>query len=63
MDTGVIYEVGSHFAIDGGVQFGVGGSSANVGVFGGVSMIVGGEHALNGRQRKIKTSGAKQRVS
>jgi len=61
VDTGVIYEVGSHFAIDGGVQFGVGGSSANVGVFGGLSMIVGGERALNGRQRKIKTSGAKPR--
>jgi hypothetical protein len=55
IDTGVIYEVGSHFAVDGGVQFGLGGSSASVGVFGGLSMIVGGEHALNGRQRKIKT--------
>jgi Putative MetA-pathway of phenol degradation len=61
LDTGVIYEFGSHFAIDGGVQFGVAGSSAGFGVFGGVSMIVGGEHALNGRQRKVKTAAAKPR--
>ena len=61
LDTGVIYELGSHFAIDGGVQFGVAGSSADFGAFGGVSMIVGGERALNGRQRKIKTPVAKPR--
>lgn len=61
LDAGVIYELGSHFAIDGGVQFGVGGSSADLGVFGGFSMIVGGERALNGRQRKVKTPAAKPR--
>ena len=52
LDTGVIYELGSHFAIDGGVQFGVGGPSTDFGAFGGVSMIVGGRRALNGRERK-----------
>jgi hypothetical protein len=52
MDTGVIYELGSHFAIDGGVQFGVSGPSADFSAFGGLSMIVGGRRALNGRERK-----------
>jgi hypothetical protein len=52
MDTGVIYELGSHFAIDGGVQFGVRGPSADFSAFGGLSMIVGGRRALNGRERK-----------
>jgi hypothetical protein len=56
LDAGVIYELGTHFAIDGGVQFGVGGSSADFGMFGGVSMIVGGRRALNGRDRKGPTS-------
>ncbi len=54
LDTGVIYELGSHFAIDGGVQFGVGGPSSDFAAFGGVSFIVGGERALNGRERKVK---------
>ena len=52
MDTGVIYELGSHFAIDGGVQFGLGGTATSFGAFGGLSIIVGGERNLNGRQRK-----------
>jgi hypothetical protein len=52
LDTGVIYELGSHFALDGGVQFGLGGPSPDFGAFGGVSMIVGGRRALNGRDRK-----------
>jgi hypothetical protein len=61
MDTGVIYELGSHFAIDGGVQFGLGGPSASFGAFGGLSIIVGGERNLNGRQRKVKTPKTKSR--
>ena len=52
LDTGVIYELGAHFAIDGGVQFGIAGPSADFGAFGGLSMIVGGRRALNGRERK-----------
>jgi Putative MetA-pathway of phenol degradation len=55
VDTGVIYELGSHFAIDGGVQFGVGGTATRFAAFGGVSMVIGAERALNGRQRKPKT--------
>ena len=61
LDTGVIYELGSHFAIDGGVQFGVAGSSAGFGAFAGVSMIVGGERALNGRRRNRTAAKPKQR--
>ena len=61
LDTGVIYELGSHFAIDGGVQFGVGGPASDFGAFGGLTVIVGGERALNGRQRKVKTPAVRRR--
>ena len=61
MDTGVIYELGSHFAIDGGIQFGIGGPASDFGAFGGLTIIVGGERELNGRQRRIKTPTVKQR--
>ena len=53
MDTGVIYELGSHFAIDGGIQFGIGGPASDFGAFGGLSIIVGGRRQLNGRERKV----------
>jgi hypothetical protein len=53
LDTGVIYELGSHFALDGGVQVGLGGPAANLAVFGGVSLVFGADRALNGRQRKV----------
>ena len=59
LDTGVIYELGSHFAIDGGVQFGIGGPASNFGIFGGLSLIVGGERELNGRQRRVKPATVK----
>ena len=52
LDTGVIYELGSHFAIDGGIQFGISGTSPDFSAFGGLSMIIGGRRALNGRERK-----------
>ena len=52
LDSGVIYELGSHFAIDGGLQFGLSRTSPAFSVFGGLSMIVGGRRALNGRERK-----------
>jgi hypothetical protein len=57
MDTGLIYELGAHFALDSGVQFGLGGTSPGFAAFGGVSILVGAERALNGRQRKV--SGAR----
>jgi len=53
MDTGLIYELRSHFALDSGVQFGLAGTSPGFAVFGGVSILVGAERALNGRQRKV----------
>ena len=61
LDTGVIYELGSHCALDGGVQFGIGGPASDFGVFGGVSIIVGGQRELNGRQRRVKTATVKRR--
>jgi hypothetical protein len=61
LDTGIIYELGSRFAIDGGVQFGIGGPASDFGAFGGLTIIVGGERALNGRQRKIPTPNVKRR--
>jgi len=60
-DTGVIYELGSHFAIDGGVQFGIGGPSADFGAFAGLSIVVGGERALSGRHRKVNTPKVRRR--
>lgn len=61
LDTGVIYELGSYLALDGGVQFGLAGPSSDFGIFGGVSVIVGGKRALNGRQRKVKSPPVKRR--
>ena len=52
-DTGVIYELGAHYAIDGGVQLGVGGPAANFAVFAGVSVVFGADRSVNGRQRKV----------
>jgi hypothetical protein len=52
-DTGVIYELGAHYAIDGGVQVGIGGPAANFAVFAGVSVVFGADRSLNGRQRKV----------
>ena len=61
IDTGVIYELGSHLALDGGVQFGVAGPASDFGIFGGVSVILGGERNLNGRDRKVKAPKVKRR--
>lgn len=52
-DTGVIYELGAHYAIDGGVQVGIGGPAANFAVFAGVSVVFGADRSVNGRQRKV----------
>jgi hypothetical protein len=61
LDTGVIYELGSRFAIDGGVQFGISGPAADFGAFGGLTVIVGNKRSLSGRQRKVKTPKVKRR--
>ena len=55
IDAGVVYELGARYAIDGGMQFNVRGSS-DVSVFGGISMIVGnilGNHGVHERQRQL----------
>ena len=61
MDAGVIYEFGPRFALDGGLQFGLTGPSSDFGVFAGLTVIVGGNRGLNGRQRAIKLPPAKRR--
>jgi hypothetical protein len=61
IDAGVIYELGSHFAIDGGVQTGVGGSAPHFAAFGGLSIVLGADRALNGRRRKVPAPAPKPR--
>jgi hypothetical protein len=53
-DLGAIYELGSRFAVDGGIQIGVSGSAPDLAAFGGLSIIVGdvlGKHGVHARQR------------
>jgi len=53
-DLGAIYELGSRFAVDGGLQIGVSGSAPDLAAFGGLSIIVGdvlGKHGVHARQR------------
>jgi len=53
-DLGAIYELGSRFAIDGGIQIGISGSAPDLAAFGGLSIIVGdvlGKHGVHARQR------------
>src|SRR5436190_11152989 len=53
-DLGAMYELGSRFAIDGGIQIGVSGSAPDLAAFGGLSIIVGdvlGKHGVHARQR------------
>jgi hypothetical protein len=58
-DAGAIYQLGTRYAIDGGVQFGVHGSH-DLSMFGGFSMIVGdvlGGHGVEGRARERQRRG------
>jgi len=53
-DLGAIYELGSRFAVDGGIQIGVSGNAPDLAAFGGLSIIVGdvlGKHGVHARQR------------
>ena len=53
-DLGAVYELGSRFAVDGGIQIGVSGSAPDLAAFGGLSIIVGdvlGKHGVHARQR------------
>jgi Putative MetA-pathway of phenol degradation len=56
-DVGAIYEVGSRYAVDGGVQIGLNHSAPGLAAFGGVSIIVGdvlGSHGVHARQRQAQ---------
>jgi hypothetical protein len=58
-DAGAIYQLGTRYAIDGGVQVGVQGSH-DMAIFGGFSMIVGdilGGHGVEGRERERQRRG------
>jgi hypothetical protein len=61
MDGGAIYQIGTRYALDGGVQFGVSGNAPRFAVFGGVSVIVGdvlGSHGPEERQRRARRRAA-----
>ena len=57
IDAGAIYDLGRRYALDGGVQFGLGSDAPPVAVFAGMTMLVGdvlGSHGANARQRKAQ---------
>jgi len=57
MDAGAIYELGTRYALDGGMQFGVSGNAPAFAAFGGISIIVGdilGGHGVHARQRRAQ---------
>ena len=61
IDTGAIYQIGTRYALDGGLQFGISANAPGVGVFGGISMIVGsvlGSHGAVERQRQAERRAA-----
>ena len=54
LDTGAIYELGSRFALDGGVQFGLNHNTPVFAAFAGMTVIVGdilGKDGVHARQR------------
>jgi outer membrane putative beta-barrel porin/alpha-amylase len=55
VDGGAIYQIGTRYAVDGGVQIGATANAPRLAVFGGFSMIVGdvlGRHRADARQRR-----------
>lgn len=61
IDAGAIYEIGSRFAVDGGVQVGLRGGAPDIAAFGGLSIIVGdvlGSHGVHARQRQAQRRAA-----
>jgi hypothetical protein len=61
IDTGAIYELGSRYAVDGGVQIGVSRNAPAFAAFGGISIIVGdilGGHGVHARQRQLQRRAA-----
>jgi hypothetical protein len=62
-DGGVIYTFGPRLALDGGIQVGLNGEAADIGVFAGISFVLGrgGDDGVHARQRKVKTPKTKSR--
>ena len=63
VDAGAIYELGSRYALDGGVQVGLRNGPAFA-IFGGISIIVGdilGNHGVHARQRQKQRRAARPR--
>jgi len=63
VDVGAIYELGTRFALDGGVQVGVAGHAPDLSVFGGLSVIVGnvlGNHGVHARERRSRDLAARR---
>jgi len=61
VDAGAIYELGSRYALDGGVQIGVSRNAPAFAAFGGISIIVGdilGGHGVHARQRQAQKRAA-----
>lgn len=57
LDAGAIYQIGTRYAVDGGVQFGLTRDAPAVAAFGGVSVLVGdvlGSHGAVARQRSAE---------
>jgi outer membrane putative beta-barrel porin/alpha-amylase len=55
LDTGAIYELGTRYALDGGVQVGLTHAAPAFSAFGGVSVVVGnilGDHGVHARSRR-----------
>jgi Putative MetA-pathway of phenol degradation len=64
IDGGAIYELGTRYALDGGIQFGVSGDAPRFSAFGGITVIVGnvlGSHGVHARQRQIQRRAAHHR--
>ena len=62
IDGGAIYQLGTRYAIDGGLQFGVTANAPRFAVFGGLSMIVGdvlGSQGAVARQRAAQARAAR----
>jgi hypothetical protein len=63
IDAGAIYQIGTRYALDGGVQVGVSHNAPAIAAFAGVSVIVGeilGSHGARGRQRQIQRRAARK---
>jgi hypothetical protein len=61
VDGGAIYELGSRYAVDGGVQIGISRNAPAFAAFGGISIIVGdilGGHGVHARQRQLQKRAA-----